>query len=258
MELRQLTYFVAVAEELHFERAARRLCMTQPPLSQAIKQLEEEMGVGLFERSHRRIRLTRAGEAFLEEARHVICATDHSVERARLADRGEWGRLTVGFVGSATYDMLPWVIRMYRQEYPDIAVETRELSTPMQIEALRQKQIDIGVLRPPVDDFAVQTQTVYRIPSVLALPKYHSFPDGLWDHLLGRPPGCVFRDALTQDVELVLQRGAGVCCPCRVRPRYSPGGHGVPDSDWAGSCRNGRGCCAKICSKSAYRGCCLP
>ncbi len=148
--------------------------MTQPPLSQAIKQLEEEMGVGLFERSHRRIRLTRAGEAFLEEARHVICATDHAVERARLADRGEWGRLTVGFVGSATYDMLPRVIRMYRQEYPDIAVETRELSTPMQIEALRQKQIDIGVLRPPVADFAVQTQTVYRTPSVLALPKYHS------------------------------------------------------------------------------------
>lgn len=136
LELRQLTYYVAAAEELHFERAARRLCMTQPPLSQAIKQLEEEMGAGLFERSHRRIRLTRAGEAFLEEARHVICATDHAVERARLADRGEWGRLTVGFVGSATYDM---VIRMYRQEYPDIAVETRELSTSMQIEALRQK-----------------------------------------------------------------------------------------------------------------------
>ncbi|POB10653.1 LysR family transcriptional regulator [Sulfobacillus sp. hq2] len=171
LELRQLTYFVAVAEELHFERAARRLSMTQPPLSQSIKQLEEELGVELFERSHRRIRLTRAGEAFLEESRRVLQAANHAVERARRVDRGEWGRLTVGFVGSATYDLLPRVIRIFRQEYPDVTVETLELSTPMQIEALRHKRIDLGVLRPPVDDPAVETETVYSTASVLAMPK---------------------------------------------------------------------------------------
>jgi DNA-binding transcriptional LysR family regulator len=173
LELRQLRYFLAVAEELHFERAARRLSMTQPPLSQSIKQLEEEIGVELFERIHRRIRLTPAGEAFLEEARQVMRATDHAVERARRVHRGEWGRLTVGFVGSATYDILPRVIRIYRQNYPNVSVETRELSTPMQIEALRQKQIDLGMLRPPVDDVAIQTETVYSTPSVLAVPKNH-------------------------------------------------------------------------------------
>lgn len=173
MELRQLTYFVTVAEELHFERAARRLSMTQPPLSQSIKQLEEEIGVKLFERSHRRIRLTRAGEAFLEEARRVMRATDHAVERARRVDRGEWGRLTIGFVGSATYDVLPRVIRIFREDYPNVAIETWELSTPMQIDALRQKQIDLGVLRPPVDDPAVQSETVYSTSSVLAVPHKH-------------------------------------------------------------------------------------
>ncbi|GEN34901.1 MULTISPECIES: LysR family transcriptional regulator [Aneurinibacillus] len=173
MELRHLEYFMAVAEELNFSRAAARLNITQPPLSQQIQQLERELGVPLFHREKKRIQLTGAGELFLVEVRRILAGVSHAVKVAQRAHRGEVGSLVVGFVGSATYDILPAVIREYQLRFPDVHISLYEMSTPEQIEALRQNRIDIGILRPPVSDPALRTNIVQAAPCVLALPKNH-------------------------------------------------------------------------------------
>lgn len=117
MELRHLNYFIAVADELHFGKAAKRLNISQPPLSRQIKQLEEEIGVRLFNRTRRKVEITAAGRVFLEEARRIVALSREAVRRTVLADKGEIGRLAVGFIGSANYSILPQVIREFcRQE----------------------------------------------------------------------------------------------------------------------------------------------
>jgi DNA-binding transcriptional LysR family regulator len=173
MELRHFQYFVAVAEELHFGRAAARLKMTQPPLSQQIKHLEAEVGVPLLMRTQRRVRLTPAGEAFLEEARRVLKAADHAVAAARRAAKGEVGRLTVGFVGSATYDVLPVILREYRRRCPDVQVSLQEMPTPAQVEALRAGEIDIGMVRPPLSEPWLLVEVLQESECVLAIPRTH-------------------------------------------------------------------------------------
>src|SRR3954465_9448691 len=120
MELRHLRYFVAVAEELHFRRAAERLHISQPPLSQQIRQLESELGVQLLERSRRRVELTAAGEAFHGRAREILDAVEDAAPRPRRVQRGEIGRLSVGFVGSAVYSVLPEVLHAFREQRGDI------------------------------------------------------------------------------------------------------------------------------------------
>lgn len=117
MELRHLTYFIAVAEELHFGRAAKRLNISQPPLSQQIKQLEEKLGVRLFNRTNRRVELTATGQVFLEEARRIVALSREAVRRAVRADQGEIGHLAVGFIGSANYSVLPHIIRDFRKSF---------------------------------------------------------------------------------------------------------------------------------------------
>jgi DNA-binding transcriptional LysR family regulator len=173
VELRQLRYFVAVAEELHFRRAAERLHMSQPPLSQAIRQLETSIGAELFSRNRRRVELTPAGAAFLEEARAILAATDSAAETARRTARGEVGRLSIGFVGSAMYGRLPEVLRDFRAAYPDVDLRLRELTTPRQVEALTQRRIDLGVLRLGHADEALELQTLSRERVVVALPTGH-------------------------------------------------------------------------------------
>src|SRR4051794_37509046 len=116
MELRHLKYFVAVAEELHFGRAALRLHIAQPPLSKQIRQFEEELGLRLLERTKRHVALTPAGRVLLKDAREILARSDEAVESARRAARGETGRLSVGFVGSATYDVLPEVLRVFHKK----------------------------------------------------------------------------------------------------------------------------------------------
>lgn len=172
MELRHLEYFVAVAEELNFARAAVRLKMTQPPLSQQILQLERELGVQLFFRTKRKVELTAAGEVFLGEARAILHRVHHATDLVRRADRGEIGELSVGFVGSATYDILPVVVREYQRKYPGVHLSLTELSTPLQVEALGRGDIDIGVLRPPVSG-GIESITVHSARCVLAIPQEH-------------------------------------------------------------------------------------
>lgn len=173
MELRQLQYFMAVAEELNFSRAAERLRITQPPLSLQIQNLEKELEVILFYRNNRRVELTEAGKSFYEDISKLFNHLQGAVENAQRSHQGKLGNLHVGFVGSATYDILPSVLREFRCLFPDVQVHLYELSTPMQIEALRQHEIDVGVLRPPVLDDSLSTEIVSVAPCVLAVPKQH-------------------------------------------------------------------------------------
>lgn len=173
MELRHLEYFIAVAEELHFGRAALRLQMTQPPLSQQIQQLETEIGVQLFQRSKRHVELTQAGTVFLHEARKVLSQLQLATERAQRAARGQLGRLVIGFVGSATYDVLPAIIRVYREKFPNVDVVLQEFATPLQLKGLHDGQIDVGFVRPPIVDETLSAETIERTHCVAAVPKNH-------------------------------------------------------------------------------------
>jgi len=175
MELRHLTYFVAVAEELHFGRAAQRLNISQPPLSQQIRQLEEEIGVRLLNRTKRRVEITPAGEAFLAEARRILSAAEEAVRRTVRADKGEIGSLAVGFIGSANYSVLPPVIREFRRRFPDVELSLTEMNTSTQIEALRAGRIQTGFLRPPpgIEAAGVVVAPVFREPLVVAMSRNH-------------------------------------------------------------------------------------
>ncbi|ABS75648.1 MULTISPECIES: acetoin biosynthesis transcriptional regulator AlsR [Bacillus] len=173
MELRHLQYFIAVAEELHFGKAALRLNMTQPPLSQQIKQLEKEVGVTLLKRTKRVVELSAAGESFLKHSRNAIEEIDKAIEMAQRTARGELGRLVVGFVGSATYEFLPPIIREFREKFPSVKLDLREISSFRQQEELLKGNIDIGILHPPLQHSALHMEKVQSSPCILALPKQH-------------------------------------------------------------------------------------
>ena len=173
IELRHLRYFVAVAEELHFGKAARRLGIAQPPLSLQIQRLEAELGVPLFERTSRRVELTAAGHRLLKEGKRLLDDFASATDAARRAARGETGSIAVAFAASVMFLSLPRIIRRFREDFPHVRLELRELSTGMQIEALRAGDLDIGFLREPPPDEAFATETVMRERLVLALSKRH-------------------------------------------------------------------------------------
>jgi DNA-binding transcriptional LysR family regulator len=173
MELRTLRYFALLAEELHFGRAARRLAITQPPLSHAIAKLEAELGVRLFERTRRQVRLTHAGAVFLAEARATLARAAQGVELAQRAQRGEVGRLAVGYLAATAYTLLPLVLRDFRRRFPDVKLDLRELTIPQQLAALRGGDIEVGLLRPPVRPAELEAETILAEPFVLALPSRH-------------------------------------------------------------------------------------
>ena len=175
MELRHLHYFLVVAEELHFGRAAARLHITQPPLSQQIRQLEDELGVVLFQRTKRRVQLTDAGRAFREAARQMLEQAEQAVRIAQRTHRGEIGSLTVGFVGSAMAGMFSDMLLAFRTRFPEVELTLRELTTSQQFEALRQRRIDVGVLRPfhPIRDEGFALETLYQESFVVVLPTTH-------------------------------------------------------------------------------------
>lgn len=174
MELRHLRYFVAVGEECHFGRAAERLHIAQPPLSQQIKALEHELGVRLLNRSTRKVELTPAGERFLDRARAILATLDAaSVEATRIA-AGEAGRLAIGFTGTATYELLPTLSRVLHEDLPGIELDLKgEMLTPRQVAALADGTIDLGFLRPPVNDPGVEVRVLRREPLIAALPESH-------------------------------------------------------------------------------------
>jgi DNA-binding transcriptional LysR family regulator len=173
MELRHLRYFVAVAEELHFGRAAARLGIAQPPLSQQIRQLEEELDVRLFARGGRRVDLTEAGRVYLAEAREILQRVARAGVAVRRAARGETGTLAVGVVPSATYGLMPRVFRTFRERNPDVALSVGVMSSGVQVEAIRAGALQLGFARPPFGDETLAAETVYQEPVIVVLPDGH-------------------------------------------------------------------------------------
>lgn len=170
IELRHLRYYVAVAEELHFGRAAERLRMAQSPLSHQIRQLERDVGTELISRGHHVVGLTDAGEAFLEAARTILADVDEAVHLARRASRGEVGTLSVGYVSEVTADLLPLSLRTFKEQYGDVELSVREGTTGHLLDGLRDRSVDIAFVRSPrvVDDLDYE-QLVEEV-LMLALP----------------------------------------------------------------------------------------
>ncbi len=173
MDLRQLRYFVAVAEERHYGRAAQRLHMSQPPLSMQIKALERELGIELLERTSRRVALTDAGRAFLEQARTILGAVEEAREVARGAERGRQGRLEVGFISSATLSLLPPSIRLFRERFGGVELELKELTSAQQVDALYEGGIRVGLVRLPLRAPGIRFEPVLEERLVVALPSGH-------------------------------------------------------------------------------------
>ncbi len=174
MELTHLKYFVTVAEELHFGRAAARLHMAQPPLSQQIMRLEDELQVKLFERSSRKVELTPAGKIFLEDARGIIAHATASIKTmAEIAD-GASGHLAIGFNEPAINTFLSSSVKKFTFKYPGVKLSLLELETPEQIDALNSRRIHLGIMRPFGYDLGTfQTRLLWTEKYVLAIPEQH-------------------------------------------------------------------------------------
>ncbi|QIZ37333.1 MULTISPECIES: LysR substrate-binding domain-containing protein [Saccharopolyspora] len=174
MELRQLRYFAAVAETCHFGRAAERLHMAQPALSQAIRQLEAELGVSLFARTTRQVSMTPAGEFLLAETRRILGSVDESVRGVRRIADGRLGLVRIGFTGTAAFSHLPGIARTVQRELPGVALGVHaDLLTPEQCERLRDGRLDLGVLRPPARGDGIELSTIEVEPLILAVPANH-------------------------------------------------------------------------------------
>src|SRR5688572_1901033 len=172
-ELRQLRHFIAVAERLHFGRAAAALHMSQPPLSRSIRELERRLGAMLLARTRRRVELTPEGTRFLEEARRVIAQLERAVlEMGRMA-AGEAGRLRLGFVSLADYGVLPGLLKAYKAARPGVALALREMLSPEQASALAAGELDFGLLLPPVSGVELEHLVVQRERFLAALPARH-------------------------------------------------------------------------------------
>jgi DNA-binding transcriptional LysR family regulator len=173
VELRQLRYFVAIAEEGNFSRAAQRLHVSQPPLSTQIKSLEEELGMRLLERTNRGVSLTAAGSVFFEETRAVLARLEHARDEALRVDRGDIGMLAVGFVSIADYGILPPALKHFRASFPLVEVQLHELTTDAQIRELRATRLDLGIALAPVDESELEFERLLREELVLAAPSGH-------------------------------------------------------------------------------------
>jgi DNA-binding transcriptional LysR family regulator len=176
MDTRHLRYFVAVAEERHFGRAAARLHMAQPPLSQQIKQFEDQLGTQLLVRTTRKVDLTPAGELLLARARVLLAEIDQLAQDVRLVGEGASGVLRIGVSGSATYSMMPRLIEAARQRLPGLKLNVKgEMLTPEMEEALEENRIDVAVLRPPVRSEALELKFLEQDELVVAVPAGHRF-----------------------------------------------------------------------------------
>jgi DNA-binding transcriptional LysR family regulator len=219
VELRHLRYFIAVAEERHITRAAERLGMQQPPLSQRIKAIERELDVQLFQRKARGVELTEAGRTFLDNARAIIAHFDHTFETTRRTARGEQGRICIGVTPTTPFHpFVPRVIRAFREAYPQIFLRLEERLGNELVEQLRNERINAALIRTPIAD--PEGLVVYRLleePIVVALPSGHTLaPSGVTraalslprlareTFILYGPPGTAF-----YDLTLTACRAAG-------------------------------------------------
>jgi DNA-binding transcriptional LysR family regulator len=222
MELRHLRYFVAVAEEGHVTRAAQRLGIQQPPLSQQIRALEAELQVQLFRRKPRGVELTQAGQALFAEAQPILRQVDHAVTAARRTARGEAGRIGLGFTSSASFHpLVPQIIRDYRETHPGVALNLEENGTGELVAALLEERLDAAFVRSPIGVAAgIAVHSVLEEAMVAALPAGHALGDGP----AGRP---LFLAALAAETFILYRRPLGpglydaIIAACQ-RAGYSP------------------------------------
>ena len=173
MELRQLKYFVVVAEELHFGRAAQRLHLSQPALSKQIRALENNLGVLLLERTKHWVKLTPAGQKLLETAHRILQETEQGIKLVQQIGKGEIGHLKIGFTTPALYSVVPEVLGFYRARFPSVELILTGMGTEEQVEALCTHQIDLGFLSPPVREKSLALHTVFEGTYLVALPASH-------------------------------------------------------------------------------------
>jgi DNA-binding transcriptional LysR family regulator len=217
MELRHLRYFIAVAEELHFGRAAKLLGISQPPLSQQIQALEQTLGARLFERTNRRVELSEAGRLFLDEARLVLAQVDKAADVARRAQLGEIGELKIGFTASAPFtSSIPQAIFAFRQAFPSVHLTLQEMSSKEVAERLEEQSMQVGIMRPlPLPDSLVAVELL-REPLVAVIRSDHplhlkslaaepfvffprSYGSGLYAQLLDLAREAGFSPLITQE-----------------------------------------------------------
>lgn len=207
MELRQFRYFVAVAEELNFSRAAGRIYMSQPALSQQIRKLEQELGVALFNRKGGRIELTEAGTTLLQGARRVLIEVEQTTREAREAGGAERSHLSVGFPEYANHTAVADALQTFQRRYPYVDLEEHEMftlqQTLQQVEELRSGALDVAFLLSPVHEDALATERVLDIELVAALPE---------NHPLANRSGLAMRELVDERIILFSRRFHPYCC----------------------------------------------
>ncbi|WP_306008834.1 LysR substrate-binding domain-containing protein [Bacillus sp. MMSF_3353] len=171
MELRHIRYFLALAEELNFSRAAEKLHIAQPPLSKQIRELEEELGAKLFNRTKRHVELTSAGKVFLNKAYQILDQVEQACISTRLTSTGFEGELVMGFSGSVQ-DLIH-TIQEFREQYPAIGIVLQQLSTPLQVKALHEKRIDIGIVAAPVNSNKIHVKPIQKACLKAIIPEKH-------------------------------------------------------------------------------------
>lgn len=190
IENRRWSFFVAVAEELHFTRAAERLRIAQPHLSQEIRKLEKELGVTLFARTKRRVALTPAGTVLLDRVRHLQFATEEAVRAAQRAERGETGSLSLSFSSAAAFDLAPRSLARYGRAYPDVDVVVEDLFSNKAVDGVLNGRVDLCIVHPPRRmDPSLQAEELYDEEMFAALPA---------DHRLARGKTCSIEDLLKE------------------------------------------------------------
>lgn len=220
-ELSQLRCFAAVAEELHFGRAAARLHMTQPPLSRQVQLLEQRLGVTLLERTSRSVRLTSAGRSFLADARQILRLAESATLSVRRAARGESGSVTIGFTAASGYGVMPGMIARCRARVPDVEINLREMVTMEQVEALGAGGLDLALLRPHTSLEEFDSVRLIREPLVVALPSSHPLARDRRDPALADFEGMPFVMYSPIEARYFHDLVAAAFTTAGVRPEYT-------------------------------------
>ncbi|MDB6031423.1 MAG: LysR family transcriptional regulator [Verrucomicrobiales bacterium] len=231
MELRHLKYFVAVAETLSFRQAAERLHMAQPPLSAQIKSLETELGVRLFERTTRTVRLTHAGQVFVQEARALLAGSAEAQRKVQEADQGWVGTIRLGVIAPVANTWLANVLRNFRQQFPAVQLSVFDLTSTEQLRRLRLNELDVGLLRPPVGDSDLECVFVEKSEQVLALPAGHK---------LAKKRKLEWKDFHDQELVLIHPNGQhgyydsfmAACAKAGAKPRPAQYAHDIQTKMW--------------------------
>ncbi len=239
IELRHLRYFVAVAEELHFGRAAARLNISQPPLSQQIQILEQQVGARLLARTNRSVSLTAAGKQFLADSRQILSMVDEAAARAERLYLGETGELRIGFTSSAPFiSAVSQTLSSFRRHFPDVHIQTREINTREQIAPLNEGSLDLGLMRNTQLPDTLAWQVILREPLMAMIPHDHPLASRSAVTLaeLAKEP-FVFRPAGRYRS---VRRYSGPVTTLRSCPDHYAGSRGSNDHYWTG--RGGAGC----------------